>query len=138
LKYYDEENARWGYLNEIEPTESQVVSALRAWGNKLLRAGVSKNKPSRRKTRPFLVQWRHYREGYSWATEEEITLTYPVTWLTVIHEFAHLVEQRERAKNSRARYHGKRHRQIVDLLARDVIKRGLDVRSLHAVQRQNR
>lgn len=127
MKYYDEENARWGYLNTIQPDAKDVARAYRAWARRFLTAGVS-GKSTRRKSGPFLVQWRHYRDGYSFATEKEITLTHPVTWLCAIHEFAHLIEQRERTKTTRRRYHGKRHAELVDEMARDLIRKGWDVK----------
>lgn len=121
LKYYDEEAARWGYLSGIEADEAQVVRAVRRWANRFIcprgRSGVR-----------FRIQFRVAKSEWSWATKENLILTYPVNWLLVAHEFAHLVQWRRRYK--RRIWHGAYHRALVDALCRDVIRQGYDVDSL--------
>lgn len=123
LKYYAEEEARWGYLNDIEPNELQVVRAIRRWSDRYFSADTRK-----RGRLPFRVQFRASESAWSWATKDGITFTYPVNWLLVVHEFAHLIQWR---RNYKPRiWHDDYHRRLVDELCRDIIKQGYDVDSL--------
>lgn len=123
LKYYAEEEARWGYLNEIEPDELEVVRAIRRWADRYFSAHQG-----RRSRLPFRVQFRSVESTWSWATKNVITLTYPLNWLLVAHEFAHLIQWRRGYK--RRIWHDDYHRRLVNELCRDIITRNYDLDSL--------
>lgn len=123
LKYYTEEESRWGYLSDIEADGLTVVRAIRRWADKYLQADSGKHSRL-----PFRVQFRHAKSQWSWATNETITFTHPVNWLLVAHEFAHLVQWRRKYRNRV--WHDSYHRNLVDELCRDIIRQGYDVDTL--------
>jgi hypothetical protein len=120
LKYYTDEEARWGYLQGIEADEIQVVRAIARWANRYFPPRAGKRSRVR-----FRVQFRAAASTWSWAEPNDIVLTYPVTWLLVCHEFAHLIQWRKRYR--RRVWHDDFHRKLVDELCRDVIIQGFDL-----------
>lgn len=113
LIYYREERARWPDLGGYSRREAEVAVA------RLVR----RFSPPR---------WRRVKVGLefvgknriSWGNASRIRLASWAGWRTLCHEVAHAILSRAGRRHPGERTHGKRHRRMMDRLARFVVRHG--------------
>lgn len=111
LQYYKEENERHPKLHATHCQWYEAKCAIK-W---LVRHF---------KLKEPLVKWTRGNR-FSRATESKIILNYEnLNWLLVAHEFAHCLHaQKYHRTGTKMRWHGKRHRRLVDRIAAIIEKK---------------
>ena len=103
LKYYEIERAKYPELQSAECSMDEAVVAIK----KLCRHF---------KVRPPTVSWTSGRRYSRGGSRKIILNTDHLNWRVVLHEFAHCMHDQHRYKwpNEKIRWHGKRHRKLME------------------------
>lgn len=115
MKYYDVENVRWAYLFHISPSHEEISSAVSRWMfflEELSSPGSLSD--------PLILTFGTGRSMTSWASKDQIYVANGCSWLTVAHEFAHVIDYR--LSPDKKRRHDARHRRLTDILCLDIIQ----------------
>lgn len=114
LRYYKDEHARWPALCDRRFTGEEALAAVKKLWRRCGRKAVSA---------PH-VEFKRAGSTWSHASLWMIRLSPNADWLTLVHEVAHVLVERDPKRKPRERAHGKRHARVVDRLCRYVLKKG--------------
>lgn len=115
MKYYKVEDVRWGYLFEISPTNDEISSAISRW-----MFLIEELSPRNDLSDALVLTFGTGQSRTSWATNDQIHIAKGCSWLTVAHEFAHVIDYR--LSPDKKRRHDVAHRRLTDILCIDILQ----------------